>query len=153
MTDEEYMAIALEEARLATQVDETPIGAVLVNPQNGEIIAQAHNQSEHGADATAHAEILVIREGCKKLNAKRLWEMDLYVTLEPCTMCAAAISYARIRRLIFGAPDTKGGAVVSGVQFYNSATCHHRPQICGGILEEPCSKILKDFFKQKRLKP
>lgn len=124
----------------------------MVNPENGEIVSEAYNLSEHVADASAHAEILAIRKACEKLKCNRLRGMDLYVTLEPCTMCAAAISFARIPNLYFGAVDAKGGAVVSGVKFYDSPTCHHRPEVQGGIMERECGQILKDFFKAKREK-
>lgn len=150
MTDEDFMSIALKEAKKASLHDEVPIGAVLVDPKSGRIVTKAHNKSEHTSDATAHAEVLVIRKACQKLKAKRLWGLDLYVTLEPCTMCAAAISFARIRRLVFGAEDIKGGAVINGVKFYEQKTCHHRPEITAGICREECGHILKDFFKQKR---
>ena len=139
-------------AAYAAEQDEVPIGAVVVNPENGEIISEAYNLSEHVADASAHAEILAIRKACEKLKCNRLRGMDLYVTLEPCTMCAAAISFARIQNLYFGAVDAKGGAVVSGVKFYDSPTCHHRPEVQGGIMERECGQILKDFFKAKREK-
>ena len=145
-----YMQYALEQAKQAFLADEVPIGAVVVNPISGEIVAEAHNMSEHGADATAHAEILAMQQACAKLKQKRLWDMDLYVTLEPCTMCAAAISFARINHLFFGAYDEKGGAVANGVRFYHQQTCHHRPQVTGGILEQECAKLLKDFFQNKR---
>lgn len=151
MTDEEYMEIAYKEALKAAECDEVPIGAVIVDPQSGKIISKAHNTTEHGTDPTSHAEILAIRKACKKLKQKRLWDLDLYVTLEPCTMCVAAISMARIRRIIFGAPDSKGGAIINGVKFYESTTCHHRPEIIDGILAAKCSNILMDFFVQKRL--
>lgn len=150
MTNEDFMKIALQQAQKAYLQDEVPIGAVIVNPDTGKIIAKAYNKTEHGNNPTAHAEITAINKACKKLNSKRLWNLDLYVTLEPCTMCAAAISFARIRRLIFGAIDTKGGAVVSGVQFFNQPTCHHKPEVVFGVLEKEASTILKDFFKQKR---
>ena len=150
MTDEDFMNLALKEAQKAFLQDEVPIGAVLVEPESGQIVAKAHNKSEHGSDATAHAETLIIRKACQKLKTKRLWGLDLYVTLEPCTMCAAAISFARIRRLVFGAKDLKGGAVINGVKFYEQKTCHHRPEIITGICQEECGQILKDFFKQKR---
>ncbi len=150
MTDEDFMQIALKQAKKAYTQDEVPIGAVIVDPDTGKIVAKAYNKTEHGNNPTAHAEITAINKACKKLSSKRLWNLDLYVTLEPCTMCAAAISFARIRRLIFGAVDAKGGAVVSGVQFFNQPTCHHKPQVTYGILEEQSSIILKDFFKQKR---
>ena len=150
MSDEEYMEIALKEAQKAFQKDEVPIGAVLVNPLTKEIVAKAFNKTEYGLDVTSHAEILVLRKACKKIKAKRLWGLDLYVTLEPCTMCAAAISFARIRRIIFGATDEKGGAVVSGVNFYQSKTCHHKPEIVAGVKQEESALLLKNFFKNKR---
>lgn len=146
------MERALVLAAYAAEQDEVPIGAVVVNPENGEIVSEAYNLSEHVADASAHAEILAIRKACEKLKCNRLRGMDLYVTLEPCTMCAAAISFARIQNLYFGAIDAKGGAVVSGVKFYDSPTCHHRPEVQGGIMERECGQILKDFFKAKREK-
>ena len=146
------MERALALAAYAAEQDEVPIGAVVVNPENGEIVSEAYNLSEHVADASAHAEILAIRKACEKLKCNRLRGMDLYVTLEPCTMCAAAISFARIQNLYFGAIDAKGGAVVSGVKVYDSPTCHHRPEVQGGIMERECGQILKDFFKAKREK-
>lgn len=146
------MERALALAAYAAEQDEVPIGAVVVNPENGEIVSEAYNLSEHVADASAHAEILAIRKACEKLKCNRLRGMDLYVTLEPCTMCAAAISFARIQNLYFGAVDAKGGAVASGVKFYDSPTCHHRPEVQGGIMERECGQILKDFFKAKREK-
>lgn len=146
------MQRALSLAARAAEQDEVPVGAVVVNPESGEIISEAHNLSEHGSDALAHAEMLAIRKACEKLKTNRLRDMDLYVTLEPCTMCAAAISFARIKNLYFGAFDAKGGAVISGVKFFDAPTCHHKPNVEGGILEEDCSQILKDFFKKKREK-
>ena len=150
MDKEQYMQKALQAARIAASEDEVPIGALIVNPQTGNIVAVAHNKSAHGGDATAHAEILAIQQACKALHTTRLWDMDMYVTLEPCTMCAAAISFARIKNLYFGASDEKGGAVVSGVKFYDAPTCHHKPHCEGGICAEECAALLKDFFKQKR---
>ena len=150
METEDYMRQALELAKQAAEQDEVPIGCLIVNPQTGEILATAHNLSQHGEDATAHAEILAIRKACRKTGKNRLRGMDMYVTLEPCTMCAAAISFARIENLYFGAEDQKGGAVTSGVRFYEQPTCHHRPKIHIGLLAGECGKILKDFFKQKR---
>ncbi|MEE6207665.1 MAG: nucleoside deaminase [Alphaproteobacteria bacterium] len=150
MTKDEYMQIALDLARKAATEDEVPVGALIVNPTTGEIIAEAYNQSAHSGDATAHAEILAIQRACKKLNATRLWDLDMYVTLEPCTMCAAAISFARIRKLYFGAEDIKGGAVINGVKFYEAPTCHHKPETESGIMAEECAAVLKDFFKTKR---
>lgn len=145
-----YMQRALELARQAAQEDEVPIGAVIVDPEEDKIIAEAYNQSEHILDATAHAELAAIQKACRKLGQNRLRGMNLYVTLEPCTMCAGAISFARINNLYFGAYDAKGGAVVSGVRFYDALTCHHRPTVQGGILEEECGQLLKDFFRNKR---
>lgn len=150
MTKEEYMQIALKEAIKAAKKDEVPVGAVIVNPVTGEILAKAHNKSAHSGDATAHAEILAIQKACKRLKTNRLWDLDMYVTLEPCTMCAAAISFARIKNLYFGATDEKGGAIISGVKFYTSPTCHHRPDYEAGICAENCSNMLKCFFKNKR---
>lgn len=150
MKPEEYMQTAIKLAKQAALEDEVPVGVLIVNPQTGEIITQAYNQSAHHGDSTCHAEILAIREACTKLKSTRLWNMDMYVTLEPCTMCAAAISFARISNLYFGAIDEKGGAVVSGVRFYDSPTCHHRPQYHSGILADECGNLLKLFFKNKR---
>ncbi|MBO6280933.1 MAG: nucleoside deaminase [Alphaproteobacteria bacterium] len=150
MTKDEYMQIALDLALQAAAEDEVPVGALIVNPATDEIIAKAYNQSAHSGDATAHAEILAIQRACRKLNTTRLWDMDMYVTLEPCTMCAAAVSFARIKNIYFGAEDTKGGAVVSGVKFYNAPTCHHKPHIEGGIMAKECAAVLKEFFKNKR---
>lgn len=150
MNHEFYMQRALELAKLAAEQDEVPIGALIVDSSSGEIIAETHNLSEHSLDATAHAEILAIQQACKKLGSNRLRGFDLYVTLEPCTMCAAAISFARIENLYIGASDTKGGAVLNGVKFYEAPTCHHRPKVQAGILAEDCAQILKNFFKAKR---
>lgn len=150
MNHQDYMKIALNEAQKAAKKDEVPVGAVIVDPATGEVIAKAHNQSEHVKDATAHAEIEVMRKACKKLGQNRLRDMVLYVTLEPCTMCAAAISMMRIAKVYFGAEDKKGGAVKNGVCFYQAPTCHHRVDFEGGILEEECASILKNFFKSKR---
>lgn len=152
MTPQEYMQKALDLAIISSQQDEIPVGCLIVNSNTGEIIASTHNLSQHSEDATAHAEILAIREACKRLKQNRLWDMDMYVTLEPCTMCSAAISFARIKNLYFGAYDEKGGAVINGVKFYEQKTCHHKPNVIGGILEEQCSQLLKDFFKNKRHK-
>jgi tRNA(Arg) A34 adenosine deaminase TadA len=152
MTPQEYMLKALDLAAKAAQQDEIPIGCLIVNPNTDEIIASTYNLSQHIEDATSHAEILAIRSACKKLKQNRLWDLDMYVTLEPCTMCAAAISFARIKNLYFGAYDKKGGAVTNGVKFYEQKTCHHKPNVTGGILEEKCSQIIKDFFQAKRQK-
>ena len=144
----DFMAIALAEAEAAAARGEVPIGAALV--RDGTVIASAGNRTRELNDPTAHAEMLVIREAADRLSAERLLDADLYVTLEPCTMCAAAISFARIRRLYFGAVDEKGGAVVSGVSFFASPTCHHVPDVYAGIGESRAASILRDFFKLKR---
>ena len=152
MKKEDYMRRALELAKQAAENDEVPIGAIVVDSLTGKIIAEAGNQSAHNGDATAHAEILAIQQACKELNQPRLWDMDMYVTLEPCTMCAAAISFVRIKHLYFGSTDKKGGAVVSGVKFFEAPTCHHRPTVEYGILAEESTKLLQDFFQKKRKK-
>ncbi len=144
------MFAALEEARSAEQQDEVPIGAVIVNPLSGEIVARARNRTRELNDPTAHAEILAIRAACEIAGAQRIPEYDLYVTLEPCAMCAAAISFARIRKLCFGAYDPKGGGVAHGGKFFEQPTCHHRPEVIGGIEEETCGEILRRFFRGKR---
>ena len=143
-----FMMTALDEARAAGSRGEVPIGAVVV--RNGEIIARAGNRTREINDATAHAEIVAIRQASAKLGNERLVDADLYVTLEPCTMCAGAISFSRIRRLYYGAPDPKGGAVESGVRFYASPTCHHAPEVYSGIGETEASEILRDFFRERR---
>ena len=147
-----FMQRALELAQKAAKEDEVPIGAVIVDPGTDSIIAEAYNLSQHTLDATGHAEIEAIRQACRRLGQNRLRGMDLYVTLEPCTMCAAAISFARIEHLYFGAYDSKGGAVTSGVRFFDAPTCHHRPHVEGGILADESAQLLKTFFQQKRLK-
>ena len=143
------MAAALEEAKKALTADEVPIGAVIVHAQTGEIAARAYNKTITLSDPSAHAEILAIREVCAKVGAQRIPEYDLYVTLEPCAMCAAAISFARIRRVVFGACDPKGGGVLHGGKFYEQPTCHHRPEVAH-IHDDNCGVILKEFFKGKR---
>ena len=152
MSHEDFMKQAIALANQAASQDEIPVGCLIVDPITNTIIAQAHNLSQHTEDATSHAEIIAIRQACKKLKQNRLWNMDMYVTLEPCTMCAAAISFARIKNLYFGAFDEKGGAVTNGIKFYEQPTCHHRPNVKGGILEQQCSEMLKKFFQNKRHK-
>jgi tRNA(adenine34) deaminase len=144
----DFMAIALAEAAAAAVRGEVPVGAVLARGDS--VLARAGNRTRELNDPTGHAEMLVIREAARVLSTERLNDADLYVTLEPCTMCAAAISLARIRRLYFGATDEKGGAVVSGVRFFASPTCHHVPEIYAGIGESSAARILKDFFKVRR---
>ncbi len=148
--DYTYMSAALEEAKKAATHEEVPIGAVLVDSRTGKIVAADGNRTIEQRDPSAHAEINVIRAACAQAKAQRIPEIDLYVTLEPCAMCAAAISFARIRRLIIGAPDPKGGGVLHGGEFYNQPTCHHRPDVSHGIMEKECGQILKDFFKARR---
>lgn len=143
-----FMDLALAEAQAAGERDEVPIGAVLV--YEGRVIARSGNRTRELNDITAHAEIAVIRMACEELGRERLPGADLYVTLEPCTMCAAAISFARIRRLYYGANDPKGGAVESGVRFYNQPTCHHAPEVYSGIAEVESGEILRGFFQRKR---
>ena len=150
MTDEDYMHEAIQEAQAAARRGEVPVGAVLVNPKTGEIIARSGNAPIALDDPTAHAEILAIRDAGYKTGNYRLSGLTLYVTLEPCTMCAGAISNARIGRVVYGATDIKGGAIDSGVRYFESATCHHRPEVTGGLLKEPCAQMLKSFFKARR---
>ena len=149
-TDHTYMQAALEEARLAAVRDEVPIGAVIVDPASGEIIARAGNRTIELSDPTAHAEILAIREVCARDGKQRIPGYDLYVTLEPCTMCAAAIAFARIRRLIYAAPDEKGGGVENGVRFFDQSTCHHKIEVVSGVEADAASIMLKNYFKAKR---
>ena len=142
------MALALAEARAAAARGEVPVGAVLANGHT--VVASAGNRTRELNDPTAHAEMLVIREASQKLSAERLTGLDLYVSLEPCTMCAGAISFARLRRLYYGAADEKGGAVVNGVRFFTSPTCHHVPDIYPGIAESDAAALLRDFFQARR---
>jgi tRNA(adenine34) deaminase len=144
------MQLALAAARQAEAAGEVPIAAVLVEGASGKVLAIAHNRTETDNDPTAHAEMLVLREAAKALGAPRLAGCDLYVTLEPCPMCATAISFARIRRLYFGASDPKGGGVEHGPRIYSHTTCHHRPEVYGGIEESEAAHLLQDFFKARR---
>jgi tRNA(adenine34) deaminase len=148
MTRPDFMNIALTEAKAAAARGEVPIGAVVVLGET--VVAQAGNRTRELNDPTAHAEMLAIRAAAAALSAERLGNADLYVTLEPCTMCAAAISFARIRRLYFGAADEKGGAVVSGVRFFQSPTCHHVPEVYPGIAETQSADLLRAFFRERR---
>ena len=147
---ETIMDLALKEAEAAARRGEVPVGAVLVDSRSGEVLARTGNRVEELGDPTAHAEMLAIRAGAKALGLKRLTDADLYVTLEPCAMCAAAISFARLRRLYFGAADQKGGAVENGSRFFGQATCHHRPEVYGGIGEGSAARLLQDFFRARR---
>lgn len=144
-----FMDIALEQARTAQAAGEVPVGCVVV--RDGVMVAQAGNRTLVDHDPTAHAEMIAIRAAAARLGSERLTGCDLYVTLEPCTMCAAAISLARIRRLYYGALDPKGGAVESGVRFFASPTCHHRPEVYGGIGESDAAVLLRGFFAARRV--
>ncbi len=143
-----YMDLALEQAKLAARRGEVPVGAVIV--QDGNVIARAGNQTIELKDVTAHAEILAIRQAATKIGNERLTDCDLYVTLEPCAMCAAAISFARIRRLYFAADDIKSGAVENGVRFYSDPSCHHVPDVYAGLGDVEARTILQEFFKLRR---
>ena len=142
------MAMALQVAARAAARGEVPVGAVIV--QDGKLLVRAGNRVEADKDPTAHAEILAIRAAAEMVDAPRLPDCDLYVTLEPCARCAAAISFARISRLYFGAYDPKGGGVENGTRFFGQPTCHHAPEEFGGIAETECSALLKDFFRDLR---
>jgi len=144
------MEAALLEAERAAAAGEVPVGAVLVDAATGAVLAAAGNRLEAQNDPTAHAEMLVIRAGAVLRRVPRLDDCDLYVTLEPCAMCAAAIAFSRIRRLYFGAYDPKGGAVEHGPRFFEQPTCHHRPEIYGGIEEQRAAALLKRFFAARR---
>lgn len=144
------MQLALEEAKQAYARDEVPIGAVLAQSDTQEVIASASNMTRELKDPSAHAEILAIRKACDLQGAQRIPNTILYVSLEPCTMCAAAISFARIERVIIGADDPKGGGILHGAKFYEQPTCHWKPEIAHGLLAEECGTILRDFFRSKR---
>ena len=144
------MQHALAEARAAGQRGEVPIGAVLVDTESGDIIVGAGNGPVAFNDPTAHAEILVLRRAAQKQKTYRLSGVTLYVTLEPCTMCAAAISFARVSRLVYGASDAKGGGIEHGARFFEQPTCHHRPEIVRGILAEESARLLSEFFRERR---
>ncbi|MEM9330132.1 MAG: nucleoside deaminase [Pseudomonadota bacterium] len=143
-----FMIEAFEQAQLAAKRGEVPVGAIIVC--NGEIIAADGNRTLELKDPTAHAEMLVLRAAARQKGSERINDCDLYVTLEPCTMCAAAISFARIRRLYYGATDLKSGGVENGARFFTQTTCHHSPEIYSGLMETECKGLLKAFFKQKR---
>lgn len=146
--NEKYMKLAIKEAMKARDIDEVPIGAIIV--KDDKVIAKAHNLREKKQQATAHAEILVIEKACKKLGTWRLEDCILYVTLEPCAMCTGATILSRIKHVVFGAKDPKGGCVESCIEMYKQQGFNHYPTYESGILEEECSKILSDFFKEKR---
>ena len=150
MDDRVYMQLALEQAQLAFDLGEVPIGAVLV--MDGEVIARAHNRRETWHDATAHAELMVIQEACKTLGRWRLSGATLYVTIEPCTMCAGAMVLARVDRVVYGSPDPKAGAAESLFNVVDNQALNHRLQVTAGVMEEECRDIMKAFFRQRRKK-
>ena len=143
-----FMDMALDEAGKARDRGEVPVGCIIV--RDGEVIAATGNRTLTDRDPTAHAELIAIRAAAQKLGSERLAGCDLHVTLEPCAMCAAAISFARIRRLYYGAADPKGGAVESGVRLFDAPTCHHKPEVYGGINAEASAVLLRDFFAARR---
>jgi tRNA(adenine34) deaminase len=148
--DLEMMQRAMAQAQAAANAGEAPIGAVLVNPATGEVVAEAHNAPIGLHDPTAHAEVLAMRAAAQKLGNYRLTGLTLYVTLEPCAMCAGAISHARIGRVVYGAADEKGGAVAHGPRFFEQPTCHSRPAVTAGVMAEESSALLKAFFRARR---
>ncbi|MGB6538732.1 MAG: nucleoside deaminase [Xanthobacteraceae bacterium] len=143
-----FMDMALEQARAAGAAGEVPVGAVVV--RNGTVVARSGNRVVVDSDPTAHAELVAIRQAAALLGSERLADCDLYVTLEPCAMCAGALAFARIRRLYYGAVDLKGGGVDNGVKFFSSPSCHHRPEVYGGLAEAEASALLKEFFRDRR---
>ena len=146
----DHMVLALDEARVAAERGEVPVGAVVVDGATGKVLASGGNRTEELSDPTAHAEVLALRAAAAQLKSPRLLGCDLYVTLEPCAMCAAAMSFARIRRVYFGAEDPKGGGVVHGARVFAQPTCHHKPEVMGGIGESEAAALLKDFFGKRR---
>jgi tRNA(adenine34) deaminase len=148
--DEATMRIALGEAQAAADAGETPVGAVVRDPATGAIVARAHNSPIGLSDPTAHAEVLALRAAAAAVGNYRLTGLELFVTLEPCAMCAGAISHARIGRLVFGAADAKGGGVLHGAKVFDQPTCHWRPEVVGGVLAEEGSALLKGFFQARR---
>lgn len=148
--DEKFMLLALKEAKKALLIDEVPVGCVIVH--NNKVIARGYNKREREQDATSHAEINAIRKASKKINNWRLCDMDLYVTVEPCIMCAGAIMWSRFRRVIYGAKDPKGGALGTSINIFDTPNINHHPEIVAGVLEEECSSIIKNYFKEKRMK-
>lgn len=148
--DEKYMRLALKEASKAASFDEVPVGAVIVF--NNKVIAKAYNKREHSSDPTSHAEINAIRKACKKLNSWRLEDATMYVTIEPCSMCAGTLLQCRIGRIVYGAKDPKGGAIESSLHLFEAKNINHHPEIIGGILQEECSAVISAYFKSKRNK-
>jgi tRNA(Arg) A34 adenosine deaminase TadA len=152
MTDHDlaHMRIALAQAQAAAEAGEVPVGSVIVDPATGEVVARAANAPIARHDPTAHAEILALRAAAERLGNYRLTGLTLIVTLEPCAMCAGAISLARIGRLVFGASDAKGGGVIHGARVFDQPTCHWRPEVVGGVLSDECAAMLRTFFQQRR---
>lgn len=150
MTPGDYMTLAIDEARAAADRGEVPVGAIIVDSGSGDVLSRAGNRVEELGDPTAHAEILAIRAAAEIRDEPRLPDCDLYVTLEPCAMCAGAISMARLRRLSFGAYDAKGGGIEHGGRFFNQPTCHHAPEVVGGVMEIESGDLLKAFFAERR---
>ena len=148
--DEKYMRLALKEASKAASFDEVPVGAVIVF--NNKVIAKAYNKREHSNDPTSHAEINAIRKACKKLNSWRLEDATMYVTIEPCSMCAGTLLQCRIGRIVYGAKDPKGGAIESSLHLFEAKNINHHPEIIGGVLQEECSAVISTYFKSKRNK-
>lgn len=149
-TPADLMSHLLTLAHAAAQAGEVPVAAAVVDAATGDLVSEAVNRVERDSDPTAHAEILALRQAAEKIGSPRLPMCDLYVTLEPCTMCAAAISFTRVRKLVFGAYDPKGGGVEHGASFFRQRTCHHAPEVIGGIREEACAELLQQFFREKR---
>ncbi len=148
--DEKYMRIALKEAQKAIIFDEVPVGAIIV--KDDKIIARAFNKRETTNDPTSHAEVNAIRKACKKLNSWRLEDATIYVTVEPCSMCAGTLLQCRIGRIVYGAKDPKGGAIESSLKLFEAKNINHHPQILGGVLQQECSSIISNYFKSKRVK-
>ena len=148
--DEKYMRIALKEAQKAIIFDEVPVGAIIV--KDDKIIARAFNKKETTNDPTSHAEVSAIRKACKKLNSWRLEDATIYVTIEPCSMCAGTLLQCRIGRIVYGAKDPKGGAIESSLKLFEAKNINHHPQILGGVLQQECSSIISNYFKSKRVK-
>lgn len=145
---DKFMLEAIKEAKKAAEIDEVPVGAVIV--KNGKIISRAHNLREKKQDATCHAEVLAIQKACRKLNSWRLEGCSIYVTIEPCSMCAGTILQARLKSVVYGAKDPKGGAIESSLKLFESKNINHHPEIIAGVLKDECSSIMSNYFKQKR---
>lgn len=146
--DEKFMSLAIKEAEKSAALDEVPVGAIIV--KDNRVIARGHNLREKSNDPTSHAEINAIRKACKKLGSWRLEECTMYVTIEPCSMCAGTLLWTRIKRIVYGAPDLKGGALGSSFSLFEVKNINHHPEIVGGILQEECGKMMSSFFKEKR---